>query len=291
MATRSEWVSAARPRTLPAAAASVLLGTGGAAYVGQANALFALLAVGVALTIQIGVNYANDYSDGIRGTDQFRVGPARLTASGRAAPREVKRAALLCFGLSAVFGLVLVALSNSWPLVAVGVLSLLAAWFYTGGKNPYGYLGLSEPILFVTFGWFATLGTTWTQAHSLPWPVWLGASGSGLLSCALLMVNNLRDIPTDAAAGKHTLAVRLGDRRSRRLYAGYLGVALLLGLACIPATGWAALVLLLVPPATILALGVFAGARGRLLLPALTGTGLLILGYCVLLGIALAAAN
>jgi len=143
-------------------------------------------------------------------------------------------------------------------------------------------------VVFVFFGWFATLGTTWTQAHSLPWPVWFGASGSGLLSCALLMVNNLRDIPTDTQAGKHTLAVRLGDRWSRRLFSAYLAVALLLGLACIAATTWAALLLLLVPPALLLTRNVFSGAQGHQLLPALTGTGLLTLGYGVLLGIALA---
>jgi len=288
MATWTEWVAGARPRTLPAAVAPVLVGTGAAAQAHSAHLGRALLAAGVALALQVGVNYANDYSDGVRGTDVDRVGPMRLTASGAARPGHVRLAAFGSFGVAGVLGLALVLLSGHWWLLAVGVLCVLAAWGYTGGKRPYGYRGLGEVGVFVFFGLVATLGTTYTQVDGLTWPAWLGAVGVGLLACALLMVNNLRDIPTDAVSGKRTLAVRLGDHRARRAYALLVMAPVLLGAGCAFASGWALMVLALFPAAVALAVTVLVGARGRALVPVLAGTGLLQLGYGMLLGLALA---
>lgn len=288
MATVSEWISGARPRTLPAAVSPVFVGTGAAALVDGAHLGRAVLAAGVALALQVGVNYANDYSDGVRGTDLDRVGPLRLTASGAARPKQVLTAALVALGVGGLLGLWLVALSGQWWLTLVGAAAIAAAWFYTGGRKPYGYLGLGELGVFTFFGLVATVGTTYTQALVVPWPAWVGACGVGLFACALLMANNLRDLPNDALAGKRTLAVRLGDRRSRRLFALEVGGGLVLGAVCAIAAPWSLLVLLLALPVTLLVLTVLAGARGRLLIPVLAGTGLVKLGYGVLLGIGLA---
>ncbi|NCT91645.1 1,4-dihydroxy-2-naphthoate polyprenyltransferase [Cellulomonas sp. APG4] len=288
MATPAEWLEGARPRTLPAAVAPVLVGTGAAAQLGAASVGRALLAAGVALALQVGVNYANDYSDGVRGTDLDRVGPLRLTASGAARPGHVRAAAFGALGVGAALGLALVAVSGHWWLLAVGAASVVAAWYYTGGRRPYGYLGLGEVGVFVFFGLVATLGTTYTQADRVSWAAVAGATGIGLLACALLMVNNIRDIPTDAPAGKRTLAVRLGDRRARRVYAGLVAVAILLGLACALVAPWSLLVLLLTVPAGILVGTVLLGARGVLLRPVLAATGALELAYGVLLGLGLA---
>ncbi|MEZ0448114.1 1,4-dihydroxy-2-naphthoate polyprenyltransferase [Cellulomonas sp. ICMP 17802] len=289
MTTASDWVQGARPRTLPAAAAPVLVGTGAAAQLGEANLGRAALALGVALALQVGVNYANDYSDGIRGTDVDRVGPLRLTASGTASPGTVKGAAFAAFGVAALLGLALVALSGQWWLLAVGALAIAAAWGYTGGKRPYGYRGLGEVGVFVFFGLVAVLGTTYTQADELSWPAWVGAVAVGMLACALLMANNLRDVPTDALVGKRTLAVRLGERRSRQVYAALVVLPVLLGgVVCAFASPWALLVLLLLAPAVVLAVTVLLGARGKALVPVLAGTGMLELGFGVLLGLGLA---
>ena len=288
MATAAEWLEGARPRTLPAALAPVAVGTGAAAQLGSAHLGRALLAAGVALALQVGVNYANDYSDGVRGTDVDRVGPLRLTGSGAARPSHVKAAAWAAFGVGALLGLALVALSGSWWLLAVGAAAIGAAWTYTGGRSPYGYQGYGEVGVFVFFGLVAVLGTTWTQAGRLSWPAGAGAVGVGLLACALLMVNNVRDVPTDVLAGKRTLAVRLGERRARRLYAWFLGLAIALGLACAVVAPWSLLVVLLVLPAVLLASTVLLGARGVLLRPVLAGTGMLELGYGLLLGLGLA---
>jgi len=288
MATSREWIAGARPRTLPAATAPVLIGSGAAAQVDSFAWLPALLALGVALALQVGVNFANDYSDGVRGTDLDRVGPLRLTASGAARPGQVKLAAFSAFGVAAVLGLALCVVTGHWWLLAVGAACILAAWYYTGGRRPYGYLGLGEVGVFVFFGLVATLGTTYTQADRVTWPAVLGAVGVGLIACALLMVNNLRDIPTDAVAGKRTLAVRLGDRRARRVYAAMVLVPVLLGMACAFWSPWALLTVVLTGPAALLILPVLAGARGRLLVPVLAGTGLYELGYGILLGVALA---
>jgi 1,4-dihydroxy-2-naphthoate octaprenyltransferase len=288
MATPGEWLEGARLRTLPAAVAPVLVGTGAAAQIDAADLGRGLLAAGVALALQVGVNFANDYSDGVRGTDADRVGPLRLTASGVARPGQVRTAAFASFGVAAALGLALVALAGQWWLLAVGALAILAAWFYTGGRRPYGYMGLGEVGVFVFFGLVAVLGTTYTQAGIVTVPAVLGAVGVGLLACALLMVNNIRDVPGDAVAGKRTLAVRLGEHRARRGYAWMLAGAFAAGLACAIEAAGALLVLLAVPGAVILAITVLAGARGVLLKPVLAGTGLLELGYGVLLGIGLA---
>jgi 1,4-dihydroxy-2-naphthoate octaprenyltransferase len=288
MATPAEWIAGARPRTLPAAAAPVLVGTGAAAQIDAAHLGRALLALGVALALQVGVNYANDYSDGVRGTDTERVGPLRLTASALARPASVKRAAFAAFGVAGLIGLALVALTGQWWLLAIGALCVLAAWFYTGGKKPYGYLGLGEVGVFVFFGLVAVLGTTYTQAGRLTWPAWVGAVAVGLIACALLMVNNLRDVPTDALVGKRTLAVRMGDRRARRAYAVMVVLPVLLGMACAFANPWALVVTLLLLPAGILAFTVLVGARGIALVPVLAGTGMFELAFGVLLGLGLA---
>jgi 1,4-dihydroxy-2-naphthoate octaprenyltransferase len=226
MATAAQWIEGARPRTLPAAVAPVLAGTGIAAYSHQEVWWKAALALVVSLLLQVGVNYANDYSDGIRGTDDVRVGPLRLVGSGLAAPESVKAAAFTAFGLAAVAGLAL-AVSTSWWLVVVGAVSILAAWYYTGGSKPYGYLGLGEVMVFLFFGLVAVLGTQYVQAEELTWAGAFAAVGIGALACAILVTNNLRDIPTDEIAGKRTLAVKLGDSRTRLLYLALLVVALL----------------------------------------------------------------
>ncbi|KGM08523.1 1,4-dihydroxy-2-naphthoate polyprenyltransferase [Cellulomonas bogoriensis] len=288
MATIGEWVEGARLRTLPAAVAPVLVGTGAAAHLGSASVPRALLAAGVALALQVGVNYANDYSDGVRGTDTDRVGPLRLTASGAAPPTQVRGAAFGFLALGALLGLALVAVSGHWWLLAVGALAIGAAWTYTGGRSPYGYRGLGEVGVFVFFGLVAVLGTTYTQADRISWPAVAGAVGIGLLACALLEVNNIRDIPTDVVAGKRTLATRIGDHRARRLYAAMIVVPFLLAVACAPVAPWTLLVLLLALPAGLLVATVLLGARGVLLRPVLAGTGMLELGYGVLLGVGLA---
>ena len=288
MATSAEWVAGARLRTLPAAAAPVLVGSGAAAQVDSFAFWPALLALGVALALQVGVNYANDYSDGVRGTDVDRVGPMRLTASGAALASQVRNAAFVCFGVAAVLGLGLVALTGHWWLLAVGAVAIAAAWFYTGGKNPYGYRGLGEVGVFVFFGLVAVLGTTYTQAGRITWVAGVGAVAVGLLACALLMINNVRDIPTDVLAGKRTVAVRLGDFRARRAYVAMIWVPILLAVVCAFAAPWSLLVLLLLLPAVLLTLPVLAGARGPLLVPVLAGTGMFELGYGVLLGLGLA---
>jgi len=288
MATSSQWIAGARPRTLPAAAAPVIVGTGAAAQLGSEDLLRGLLALGVALALQVGVNYANDYSDGVRGTDTDRVGPMRLTATGLARPRQVKLAAFAAFGVGSLLGLALVALSGQWWLIAVGAVSIAAGWYYTGGRRPYGYRGLGEVGVFVFFGLVAVLGTTYTQAGRISWPAAAGAVSIGLIACALLMVNNLRDIPTDALVGKRTLAVRLGDHRARRVYAAMVLLPIALAVACAVVAPWSLLVLLLVLPAGLLAFTVLVGARGFALVPVLAGTGAYELCFGVLLGLGLA---
>ncbi|HEY7718430.1 MAG TPA: 1,4-dihydroxy-2-naphthoate polyprenyltransferase, partial [Pedococcus sp.] len=240
MATPAQWLEGARPRTLPAAVAPVLAGTGVAAFLDQAVWWKAALALGVALALQVGVNYANDYSDGIRGTDDDRVGPMRLVGSGAATPAAVKRAAFLAFGVAAVAGLVLAA-TTAWWLVALGLVSMVAAWYYTGGSKPYGYLGLGEVMVFVFFGLVAVIGTTYVQTETFELPALYAACGIGALACAILVVNNLRDIPTDEVAGKRTLAVRLGDERTRGLYALLVLAAAVSVAAVAVSTQWPAL--------------------------------------------------
>jgi 1,4-dihydroxy-2-naphthoate polyprenyltransferase len=288
MATRAQWVSAARPRTLPAAIAPVAVGTGAAIGIGAGSAPRAGLALLVSLALQVGVNYANDYSDGIRGTDDDRVGPFRLTGSGAAAPASVRTAALAAFGLAGLAGLALVALSGAWWLLAVGAACVLAAWYYTGGRRPYGYAGLGEVAVFVFFGLVAVLGTTYTQAGRLSSGALAGAVGVGVLACAILVTNNLRDAPSDAVAGKRTLAVRLGDPGTRTLYAGLIATAALAVLAAAPGHPGALAGLLAAPAAVPPLRAVRSGAVGAALLPVLRDTGRLELVYGLLLAAGLA---
>ena len=290
MATVSDWIEGARLRTLPASVAPVLAGTGIAFWMGQGSAVRGLLAATVALAFQVGVNFSNDYSDGIRGTDDVRTGPPRLTGGGKAQPRTVKRAAFGCFGIGCLAGLVLVALAGTWWMVIAGGLAVVAAWYYTGGKHPYGYAGLGEVFVFVFFGLLATAGTTYTQALDVTWHVWVTASAIGLIACALLMVNNIRDIPTDAIAGKNTLAVRLGELAARFAYDVMITLPLVLALTFIPDVGWWILCLLPALGLTIHnLLRIHAGhATGMALIPVLRDTGFLELAYGLGLGIAFA---
>jgi len=247
VATLKEWTAGARPRTLPLAVAPVIVGAAAAYALGSFDLVIAALALVVALALQVGVNYANDYSDGIRGTDDVRVGPMRLTGSGAAKPQQVKDAAFLSFGLASLAGLIIVILTGMWWMLAVGAACVLAAWWYTGGSKPYGYRGLGEIMVFIFFGLVATLGTTWAMAAQLSVAAVLGAVSSGLIASALLMANNVRDIPTDTEAGKVTLAVRLGERRARISYVAMIGIALVLPLALLASSWWFLLVLLAWP--------------------------------------------
>jgi len=287
MATLSQWVEGARPRTLPAAIAPVVIGTGAAYALGRANAANALLALLVSVALQIGVNYANDYSDGIRGSDAERVGPVRLVGQKLAPAANVRLAAMLCFFAAGLIGLALVALSEAWLMLLVGAVSIAAAWYYTGGKRPYGYSGFGEVFVFVFFGLVATLGTTYTQAKTLSLGAWAGAVGVGALSCAILVANNLRDIPGDTVNGKRTLAVRLDEGRTRILYVALLVAAMVaVGVASLTHLG-ALLALLAFPLAWPLVRRVRAGALGRDLVPVLAGTGRFELVYALLLAIGL----
>jgi 1,4-dihydroxy-2-naphthoate polyprenyltransferase len=284
----AQWVEGARPRTLPNSIAPVLAGWGTAAALGASHWVRALLALIVALALQVGVNYANDYSDGIRGTDAVRVGPMRLVGSGAAAPAAVRAAALTSFAVAAVAGLVLVALAGQWWLLGLGVASIAAAWCYTGGRSPYGYAGLGELAVFVFFGLVAVLGTQYVVAGRITLTGGFAAVAVGAMSTAVLVANNLRDIPTDAATGKRTLAVRLGDRRTRTLYAALLTVPFLVTLG-FAITRWAALAGLLALLLAVPALRrVRGGASGAALIPVLRDTGLALLAWAAATAAALA---
>ena len=283
------WLVGARPRTLPAAVVPVAIGAGAA--VGEGSIVWWRVGVAlvVSLALQVGVNYANDYSDGVRGTDAARVGPVRLVASGLATPAAVRRAAFVAFGVAGLAGLALAA-TTSWWLLAVGAASIAAAWFYTGGPRPYGYAGLGELFVFVFFGLVATVGTTYVAVERITGLAVVMGCAAGCLSCALLAVNNLRDIRSDAAAGKRTLAVRLGDPRTRWLYITLVAGAL--ALAIVAAIGWRPEVLVALlaiafalPPVR----AVRAGASGPALIAVLGQTGRLQLAYGALatLGLAL----
>jgi len=287
VATAQQWFSAARPRTLPAAVAPVLVGTGAGISLGGFSWLRGGLALVVSLALQVGVNYSNDYSDGIRGTDAERVGPTRLVGAGLALPQRVKLAAFGCFGVAGVAGLILAALT-SWWLLPVGVAAVAAAWFYTGGPKPYGYAGFGEIFVFAFFGLVAVLGTTYVQAGRLSLSAWIAAIGIGLLACALLMANNLRDVHSDPAAGKRTLAVLLGEPLSRKVFALMIGGAFLAVLVIGLSHPWALLALLALPLAVQPVRQVLGGARGRDLIVVLGATGRLEFVYAVLLGAGLA---
>ncbi len=287
MAEAREWLTGTRPRTLPAAVVPVLIGTGVALGYSRFSWWRALLALVVALALQVGVNFANDYSDGVRGSDAKRVGPVRLVAAGLAPPRQVLLAALGCFFVAGLAGLALAAVT-SWWLVAVGAGCVAAAWFYTGGPRPYGYSGLGEVFVFAFFGVVAVAGTAYVQMDRLSWLGLAASVPAGLLACGLLMVNNLRDIKTDTQAGKRTLAVMLGDARSRAAYVATLlapfGVAALLA-AFRPFT---LLVALALPLARMPVRSVRAGASGPALIKALGQTGRLQLAFGIAFTIGLA---
>jgi len=286
MASAAQWIEGARPRTLPNAIAPVIVGTGAAAWLDSAVWWKALLALVVSLALIIGVNYANDYSDGIRGTDDERAGPLRLVGSKVAAPRAVLTAAGVSLAVAAVAGVALAMLSAPW-LIAVGALCILGAWFYTGGSRPYGYAGFGEVAVFVFFGLVAVLGTQYTQALRVDWVGATLAVATGALSSAVLVANNLRDIPTDAVAGKVTLAVRLGDTRTRGLYQSLLLLAGVLTVALMRTTPWCALGLLAAPLALRAAGPVRRGQGGRDLIPVLRDTGLTMLVWSVAVAAAL----
>jgi len=273
---------------LPAAVAPVLVGTGAGFALGGFSWLRGGLALIVSLALQVGVNYSNDYSDGIRGTDADRVGPTRLVGSGLARPSSVKKAAFACFGIAGVAGLILAALT-SWWLLPVGVAAVAAAWFYTGGPKPYGYAGFGEIFVFVFFGLVAVLGTTYVQAGRISLTATAAAIGIGLLACALLMANNLRDVHTDQVSGKRTLAVLLGEPLSRRVFAltvagAYLAVAVI-GIR----HPWCLIALLSVPLAIPPVRQVLGGARGPALVVVLGATARVEIVYAVLLSFGLAA--
>jgi 1,4-dihydroxy-2-naphthoate octaprenyltransferase len=278
----NKWIAGARPKTLPAAIAPVAVGTALAGN--EINPLLALLALLVSLALQVGVNYANDYSDGVKGTDDNRIGPMRLVASGAAPAHQVKIAAYIALSCGAVFGLILALQTSLW-LIAVGAIAIAAAWGYTGGKNPYGYFGFGELSVFVFFGLVATMGTYFAQTGKLTLDSLLVAIPMGSLSCALLATNNLRDRAADELVGKRTLAVRLGDSSARTAFIGllllsHLSVVLLF-------KPWALLTLLLLPMTYSLIKAIRAGAIGAALIPLLGNTGKLQLRFAILLSIGL----
>ena len=287
MADAREWLAGTRPRTLPAAIVPVLIGSGVAAGFSEFVWWRALLALVVALALQIGVNFANDYSDGVRGSDERRVGPVRLVAAGLAPPRQVLAAALGSFAVAGAAGLVLAAVT-SWWLLAVGAACIAAAWFYTGGPKPYGYSGLGEVFVFACFGVVAVAGTAYVQMSAFSWLALAASVPAGLLACALLMVNNLRDIRTDTVAGKRTLAVLLGDARSRMVYV----LTLILPFGCAALLAFfrplTLITLLALPLARIPIRSVRAGATGPALVKTLGQTGRLQLAFGIAFTIGLA---
>jgi 1,4-dihydroxy-2-naphthoate polyprenyltransferase len=293
VASAAQWLAAARPHTLPNAIAPVLAGWGAAAALGPlhwapSHWARALLALVVALALVIGVNYANDYSDGIRGTDAVRVGPMRLVGSGSAAPGTVRAAALASFAVAAVAGLALITLAGQWWLLALGAACLAGAWCYTGGPRPYGYSGLGELAVFVFFGLAAVLGTQYVVGGQVTLTGCLAAIAVGAMSAAVLVANNLRDLPTDSVAAKHTLAVRLGEHRTRTLYTALVIVPFVvtLGLAI---TRWATLAGLLALVSAVPTLRrVWDGARGAELVPVLRDTALMLLIWASATALALA---
>ncbi|QPK79433.1 1,4-dihydroxy-2-naphthoate polyprenyltransferase [Corynebacterium lizhenjunii] len=287
-ATATDWLQGARPHTWANAFAPVIAGTGAAANLGGFHAGRALLALVVAWALIVGVNYANDYSDGIRGTDDDRTGPQRLTGGGLAKPTHVKYAAFASFGVAAVAGVALSLASGAWWFILLGALCIAAAWFYTGGPVPYGYRGLGEVAIFIFFGLVAVLGTQYTQALAVSWTGVALAVGIGAMSAAVNLANNIRDLPTDAGAGKITLAVRLGDGRARVLFCIAVllpaVLTLVLALRSWPAV-FALVYLALALPA---ARTVGGGAQGRALIPVLGATGRAMLCWAVLGGVAVA---
>ena len=283
----NKWVIGSRPRTLPAAIAPVLVGTSLIQLDAIAiNWLNALLALSVSLLLQIGVNYANDYSDGIKGTDAERVGPVRLVASGLATAKQVKQAAYLTFFAASVAGLVLSLRTSPW-LILVGAISIIAAWNYTGGENPYGYKGFGEISVFVFFGLVATMGSYFAQSQKLTWQAFLIALPMGALACSLLAINNLRDLPKDLLVSKKTMAVRLGDKRARTALLLLLIVAQLSSALIFLITPWGLITLLVLPLTISISKEIMSGASGKALIPLLGKTGKLQLAMALLITLAL----
>jgi 1,4-dihydroxy-2-naphthoate octaprenyltransferase len=289
VANFAQWVSGARPRTLPNSVAPVIAGTGAAAWLHSAVWWKALLALAVSVGMIVGVNYANDYSDGIRGTDDDRAGPMRLVGSRLATPRAVLAAAVVGLLAASTAGLALALLTEPW-LIAVGVACVAGAWLYTGGSKPYGYAGFGEVAVFVFFGLVAVLGTEYTQALRVDWVGAVLAVSIGALSSAVLVANNLRDIPTDAQSGKLTLAVRLGDARTRVLYQALLAAAGVLTLVLMLATPWCAAGFVATPLALRARVPVGSGRVGPELIPVLRDTGLTMLAWAIAVAAALALA-
>ncbi|MFE0028662.1 1,4-dihydroxy-2-naphthoate polyprenyltransferase [Amycolatopsis sp. NPDC059021] len=287
MATVSEWIEGARPRTLPNAIAPVVAGIGAAIALDAFSWWRSLLALLVSLALIIGVNFANDYSDGVRGTDEHRVGPLRLVGSGSAAPKTVLAAALTSLGLAGVLGLLLVALTGHWWLLVMGALCILGAWFYTGGSKPYGYYGFGEIAVFVFFGLAGVLGTVYVQAGRVSWAGLACAVAVGSFSTGVLVANNLRDIPTDIEAGKRTLATRLGDRGTRRLYLALVTVPYVLSVVLGIFQPWVLITVITAPLLVTSVRAVGGGKVGRELIPALRDTGLAMLAWAVLSAVAL----
>jgi 1,4-dihydroxy-2-naphthoate polyprenyltransferase len=286
VASFAQWIAGARPRTLPNAIAPVIAGTGGATWLHAAVWWKALLALAVAVALIIGVNFANDYSDGIRGTDDDRAGPLRLVGSRLATPRSVQAVAIASLALGAVAGLALALTSAPW-LIAVGAFCIAGAWLYTGGSRPYGYAGFGEVAVFVFFGLVAVLGTQYTQALRVNWVGVVLAVATGALSSAVLVANNLRDIPTDTHSGKITLAVRLGDKGTRVFYQALLAAAAVLTLTLTAATPWCAAGLVATPLALRAAAPVRSGRIGVELIPVLRDTGLTMLVWSIAVAAAL----
>ncbi len=278
-ASAGDWIGAARLRTLPLAVTPVLIGTGAARLVdNQFHWLLALGCLAVAVFMQIGVNYANDYSDGVRGTDDYRVGPARLTGAGKARPRTVLIVSLSFLALAAVAGLALTIRTQQWWLIAVGAVCIVAAWFYTGGKRPYGYNALGELFVFVFFGLVATIGTTWIQVQSVPQEAWFGAVAAGLFACAVLLVNNLRDIDQDRIAGKRTLSVLIGKRATQVLFSVFVLVPFGISsyLAVFYPIAWLALMALLIVLPAVLIAWTFGKPKELVIALSLTSVGSLV---------------
>ena len=279
----NKWILGARPRTLPAAIAPVVVASALAGS--DFNWFRAALALKVGVWLQIGVNYANDYSDGVKGTDENRVGPTRLVASGLASAKAVKNAAFISFAIASVAGLWL-SLLTSPLLILIGILAIAAAWGYTGGKNPYGYSGLGEVSVFTFFGLVATMGTYYVQTESVTALSFIVAIPMGALSCAILAVNNIRDRAQDELVGKRTLSVRLGDRKARHLYVSLLVLAHVAAVATLIPT--AMLTLLVAPMSFSISKLVLSGVSGKELIPALGRTGKLQLIFAILFAVALA---
>lgn len=288
MARLADWVEGARPRTLPAAVAPVLAGTAVAWFEGGVVPVLAALALVVTLALQVGVNYANDYSDGIRGTDADRVGPMRLVGSGTAEPRQVLTAAVSGFAVAALAGLGIVVITGHWWLLIVGAVAIAAAWYYTGGRYPYGYFGLGELFVFVFFGLVAVTGTVYIQVGSVSITTWWMAIAIGALACDLLVANNLRDLVGDAEAGKRTMATRLGDRYTRWFYVSLVLIAVL-GVVAVALTTslWALLGLAMLIPLAPATRAVLSGASGPALIPVLKQTGVaeLVCAVGIIIGI------